>query len=271
VKTLIVAVGLFTLMTPAWADELEDQYAALKAAVEKKEAETVRKLSADVAKMARATLAAPQTGEEGKQKADFAKDVLTYTEYALAATATAPGMDSGKVVELIDQLEAENSKSKYLDTSAIGAYVKALDGLARNLSAKSPDRALAYANKLLALKTKPEPVPEADWERIKAAAAGSGYYLAGLINGQKQVWVDCNRDLSAALPFIEKDQAELGVAYFQLGLCDYQLGRLTQDRSKIIAGQKYSEMSAAIPGPYRSQAATNAAAMKAELAGPTKR
>jgi hypothetical protein len=221
--------------------------------------------------MARAAAAAPATGDEAKQHADYAKDVLTYTEYSLAATAEQPGMEASKVVELIDQLEAENSKSKYLDARAMAAYVEALDGLARGLSAKSPDRALTYANKLVALKAKPEAIPEAEWEKIKGTAAASGYFLAGMINAQRQVWVDCNRDLSAALPFIEKDPAKLGPAYFQLGVCDYQLGRLTQDRSKIIAGQKYSELAAAISGPYQAQAAKNALAMKGELAGPAKR
>lgn len=270
-KTWIIAIGLFSLVGSAWADELEDSYASLKTAVEKKEADTVRKLAADVAKMARAAATAPATGDEAKQHADFAKDVLTYTEYALAATAEQPGMEASKVVELIDQLQAENPKSKYLDARAMAAYVEALGGLAGNLSAKSPDRALAYANKLVALKAKPEAIPEADWERVKTAAAGTGYYLAGMISGQKQVWVDCNRDLSAALQFIEKEPAKLGPAYFQLGVCEYQLGRLSQDRSKIIAGEKHSELSAAIAGPYQAQAAKNALAMKAELAGPAKR
>ncbi len=273
-KTWIIAIGLFSLVSSAWADELEDSYASLKTAVEKKEADTVRKLAADVAKMARTAAAAPATSDEAKQHADFAKDVLTYTEYSLAATATAQGMEPSKTVELIDQLEAENPKSKYLDRGTTVAYINALESLASGSATKAPDRALTYANKLVNVmkaKPKPEGVSDADWERARSEALGTGYFIAGAVNQQKGVWVDCDRDLKNALGYISKDPGKLGPAEFMLGVCNYQLGRLTADRSRLMAAQKYSEESAAISGPSQAQAAKNALAIKAELAGPAKR
>ena len=59
----------------------------------------------------------------------------------------------------------------------------------------------------------------------------------------------------------------LGTTYFYLGLANYQLGKLTQDRTKVQAGLKYSQQAAAIPGPMQGQASTNVAAMSKELGG----
>ncbi len=214
-KTWIVAIGMCSLLSPIWADELEDSYASLKTAVEKKEADTVRKLAADVAKMARAALAAPAANDEAKQHADFAKDVLTYTEYALAATASAPGMDPAKTVELIDQLEGENPKSKYLDRGATVAYINALERTRQRVGGQGPgSKALTYASKLVnTMKAKPKPggclrCRLGAGERRKRSA--SAITIAGAVNGQKGIWVDCDRDLKNALGYIGKDAARLG-------------------------------------------------------------
>ena len=274
-KTWIAAIALCSLagLVSAAPDELEDSYNSLKDAVAKKDADNVKKLSAQVSKLAHAAEAAPAADDAAKQHADFAKEVDTYTEYALATTAAQPGMEPSKTVELVDQLEAQNPKSKYLDLRCLAADVSALSSLAEGASAKSPDRALAEANKLIAVgkRAKPEGAADADWERIKAAALGNGYFIAGAMYAQKQSWADCDRELKDALPYIGKEPNRMGPAQFYLGLCNYQFGRLTQDRSRLMAAQKYSEASAAIPGPMQQQAARNALAIKTELAGPAKR
>lgn len=273
-KTWIAAIALCSLagLVSAAPDELEDSYNSLKEAVAKKDADSVRKLSGQASKLARAAEAAPAADDAAKQHVEFGKEVDTYSEYALAATAEQSGMEASKVVELVDQLEAQNPKSKYLDYGCLAADVTALSSLAGSAAAKSPDRALADANKLIAVgkKAKPEGAADADWERLKAAALGTGYYLAGAMYAQKQSWVDCDRELKDALPYIGKEPARMGPAEFYLGLCNYQFGRLTQDRSRLMAAQKYSEASAAIPGPMQQQAARNALAIKTELAGPTR-
>ncbi len=279
-KTWFIAIALCSMagFVCAAPDELEDTFNSLKAATEqKKDPDAVKRLAPQAAKLARAAAAAPQPSdaeqvENWKAKVEYAKGVDAYSEYALATVARQPGVAPDKAVDLIDELQALNPKSKYLDAGVTVAYFSALEGAAGSASAKSPDRALQYANKLLSVaksRPKPEGLPEAEWEQLKSGAMGTGLYIAGMVHGQKQSWVDCNRDLSAALPYVQKDNTRLGPLYFTLGLCNYQFGKLTQDRSKIMAGEKYSELSAAIPGPMQAQATQNAISMKRELGGGT--
>ncbi len=303
-KTLIIPIALLSLTGLAWADELDDEFAALKQAVTaKKDADTIKKLAGSTSALARKTASATQPTDvepdSWKQRVGFAKEVETYTEYALASAAIQPGAEA-KVVDLVDALIAQNPKSKYLDLCASayiaalgkqGGAAKQLDGAAKVIAAspenedallvladgnlqKSPDRALTYANKLASVakaKAKPEGVSEAAWEARKNTLLGHAYYDAGAIAGQKQGWVECDRDFKAALPYISKEPSMLGTAYFFLGLCNYQLGKLTQDRTKIQAGQKYSEESAKIPGPMQAQANQNAVAMQRDLGAPVVR
>jgi hypothetical protein len=261
-----------------WADELEDNYDSLKAAEGKKDAEGVRKFAAATSKLARAAAAAPQPSaadqvQAWKERVDYAKQVDTYTEYALGTLAGQPGVQPAQTVELVDQLLAQNSKSKYLDVRCLAAYVSALDSLAASMSSKSPEQALRYANKMASVgsRAKPEGAAEADWDKVKGAGFGIGNYYAGAIHGQRQSWQDCDRDLREALPYISKDNTKLGVAYFYLGLCNYQFGRLTADRARMQQAQKYSEQSAALPGPMQAQARQNAYAIRTELGTPAKR
>jgi hypothetical protein len=301
VKTLIVSTALLSLTGLAWADELDDGFAALKDAVtNKKDADTILKLATQTSALARKAATAPQPAnvepDSWKQRIGFAKEVDTYTEYALGFSATLPANEA-KAPELVDALIAENPKSKYLDLCASayiaalgkqGGAAKQLDGATKVLAAspdnedallvladgnlqRNPKGALTYANKLASVmrsKAKPEGVSEAAWDTRKNTLLGHAYYDAGVIEGISQGWVDCDRELKAAVPYISKEPSMLGTAYFYLGLCNYQLGRLTQDRTKIQAGEKYSEQSAAIPGPQQAQANTNAAAMRRELGAP---
>jgi hypothetical protein len=300
VKTCIATIAFLSLAGLIWADDLDDGFNNLKAAVEaKKGPDDIKGLAATTLKAAKAVAAAPAPADvepdSWKKRQEFAAQVASYTEYALAITA-AQSTDAAKTVELVDALIAENPKSTYLDQCASaymaalykqGGAAKQLDGAAKIVAARpdnefalitlaegslgrSPDRALGYANKLLTLSRKPKPegVADADWERLKSAMQGTGYYVSGVVSGQKQGWIDCDRDLKAAVPFINKDNNKLAFAYFQLGVCNYQLGKLTADRTRIQAGQKFSAQAAAMPGPMQGQAAQNAAAMQRELGGP---
>ena len=221
------------------------------------------------------------------------QQVDAYTEYALGFTAT-QGLEPAKTIELVDQLLAQNSKSKYLDQCAPaylaalgkhGGAAKQLEGMGKivagrpdneiALSAlsegylqKSPDRALGYANRLVAVmksKAKPEGVSADEWERAKVAALGSGYYISGIVSGQKQAWVDCDRNLKAALQYV-KDQPRLGSVYYTLGVCNYQFGKMTHEKTKVQEALKYSEQSSKIPGPMQNGAYQNTQAMQRELA-----
>lgn len=293
---MFAGIAMFALAGFVCADDLEDSYAKLKDTVAKKDADAVKADAAATRKLGQELVDAPQPKDAAevdnwKQRVEYGKEVVAYTEYALAYVATT--VEGAKTIELVDTLLAENPKSKYLDlcTSAYlaalgknGGANKQMEGMAKiaagrpddevalaalseGLMSKSPDRALGYANKLISAmrsKAKPEGVSEADWEKAKTAGLATGYYVAGVINGAKTAWIDCDRDLKAALP-LTHDNFKLGIVYFYLGLSNYQLGHMTMDRTKMQAGLKYSQQSAAIAGPMKDQAYHNVLAIQNEL------
>src|SRR5258706_9144208 len=261
VKTSLVLVMSLSLagLVAAAPDELEDSYTKLKEAVAKKDADTVKTAAAETNKLGQAlvTAAKPTDAEEAKgwqERVEYGKQVSTYTEYALATTA-AQVSDPAKTVALVDALIAQNPKSKYLDEVCANAYLVALgksggsakqmDGMAKIVAGR-PDNIVALnaliegrpataaqnAGRLLAAakKPKPEGLPDAEWERIKNMALANGYFYTGFTNGQKQSWVECDKNLKLALPMISADANKTATAYFSLGICDFNLGKLTNDR-----------------------------------------
>ena len=260
------------------ADDLEDSYTKLKADVEKKDADAVKADGAATFKLAQALVNAPQPSDAAevdnwKQRVEYGKEVVAYTEYALAAVAAEA--EGPKAIELVETLVAQNPKSKYID-SCTQAYLAALGksggaakqmegmtkivagrpdnevalaALSEGLMSKSPDRALGYANRLI---------------KNKGAGLATGYFVAGVVNGAKNAWIDCDRNLKAALPMVH-DNYKLGIVYFYLGLANYSLGKQTMDRPRMQAGLKYSQQSAAIAGPMKDQAYHNVLAIQNEL------
>ncbi len=299
-KFWITALTALTLAGGLMANQLDDDYAKLKDAQSKKDADAVKKLALDTSKLAKTESATPQPSDasqvaDWKTRMEFTKEVQLFAEYSLASTAIT---DSARVVDLTEALLDLNPKSQYL-TLCASTYLEALakespakeiagaekiltanssngdalDALARGYQSSSPAKANTYATRLIAAmkgKAKPEGVTDADWERKKDAMLGDGYYIAGATAcaAPRNAWVDCDRDLRAALPYIKADQRMLGITYFYLGLANYQIGRLTGDRTKMQEGAKYSDQSAAISGPMQQQAYKNSQAIKAELAAP---
>jgi len=295
ILALMLAGGLF-------ANDLDDDYAKLKDAQTNKDPGAVKKLALESSKLARAEAAAPQPADaaavaDWKQRVEFAKDVDRFAEYSLATTAIAVAADQDKMEDLVDALLVLNPKSQYLSlcsSTYLAALAKqpdkqlaaaqklltgnanneeALEVLALGYSSSAPDRAGGYATRLITVmksEKKPDGVSDADWEKQKSAKLGNGYYIAGTAACTKSGWIDCDRNLKSAVPFVSKDQRTLGITYFYLGLADYQIGKATGDRTKIQEGQKYSEQSSAIPGPMQQQAYKNAQAMKQELGAPKK-
>ncbi len=295
ILALTLAGGLF-------ANDLDDRYTELKDAQTKKDPDEVKKLALEASKLARAEAAAPQPADasavaDWKQRVEFAKQVDHFAEYSLATTAIGTA-EQAKMEELVDALLTLNPKSEYL-TLCSSTYLaalarqpdkqlaaaqklltananneEALDTLANGYSSSAPDRAGGYATRLLTVmkaKAKPEGVAAADWEKKKSAMLGDGYYISGAAACTKSGWIDCDRNLKLAVPYVSKDQRILSITYYYLGLADYQIGKAgTGDRTKILEGQKYSEQSAAIPGPMQQNAYKNAQAMKKELAAPTR-
>jgi len=76
--------------------------------------------------------------------------------------------------------------------------------------------------------------------------------------------VNADKSLRAALPLIKGNDSMTGPALFFLGMANYNLGKMTMNKAKIVEAAKFSEQSAAIAGAYTDQARHNALVMKAE-------
>jgi hypothetical protein len=57
-----------------------------------------------------------------------------------------------------------------------------------------------------------------------------------------------------------------GPALFYLGMSNYQLGKMTLNKAKMLEAAKFSEQSMAIPGPFQDQARHNSLVIKDEAA-----
>jgi len=274
---------------------LDTLYQNLKDAVANKDAAQVKKLAAETCAKAReeAAAKAPEFVEEAEwnKHVAYARDVEAYTEYALYAMAIQGPADV--TVDLTAALEAQNPKSKYLD-DAYATYLVALSqtgakakipAIAEKALANFPnnedlllvladsamenrqsDRALAYAQRLITSlnRAKPEDVPAAAWERKRTAALGRGHWIAGMVHCEKGQYLAGDQDLRAALPLVKGNDAMTGAALFNLGMANYQLGKMMQRKSQILEAAKFSEEAAAFKGPYAQQAWHNAQVMKAE-------
>jgi hypothetical protein len=300
-KLPVLGLAIMFLAGPvvAVADDLEDAVQSLKDAVAKKDVDAVKKLAATIRPMTAEILAvaAPADADEKKDwegRMAYAKSTQLYVESAFYTVALQS--EPAVMVDLIATLEQQNPKSKYLN-QAYGPYLVALEkagdkakipaiaekGLANfpenedlllymtetAYAKKQTDRALNFANRLTAAinkRGKPEGVTAADWERKKSAELGYGYWTAGVISAEKGLFVPADKNLRAALPLIQGQPAMQGPALFYLGMANYQLGKMTNNKAKVLEGAKFSEQSMAIPGPYQDQARHNSLVMKDDAA-----
>ena len=294
-KLLVLGMTVVLLAVPAVADKLDDSYQSLKDAVEKKDAAKVKAAVAELSPMVKEALAVPApSGADEKKTWDdhitYVKGIEEYCEYALYATALQA--QPGEAVELFAALEQQNPKSKYLDeaypryflalnqTGAAakipGIAAKALQNLPDNpdlLSVmmeatygKQNQQALNYANRLIAALSKPKPadVTAEEWELKRSANLGRAHWMAGVIYCSNGTYGPGDRELRAALPLITGNAAMAGPALFYLGMANYQLGKMTLSKAKMLEAVKFSQQSAAIPGPFADQARHNALVMKDE-------
>jgi hypothetical protein len=292
---LSMAVLLIAGAAVAAAQDLDTNYQSLQDAVAKKDVAAVKKLAADTSAQARQEIANPgeTDPDAAKQRLEYLHGVDSYTEYALYATAVQS--EAPVMVDLIATLEKQNPKSKYLD-SGYGPYLAALaktgasakipevadkalanfpenpyllDPLARNAASHGQnDRTIAYSTRLIALWNShpkpPEGMSEAEWNRERDATLGPSYYMAGLAYAGTAHWVDADKYLRAALPYAKGSPTTNATALFNLGIANYQYGKMTMNKARILEGAKFSEQCAGIQGSMAQQAWHNAQAMKAE-------
>lgn len=294
---LVVALLLGTGSAAAVAEDLDSSYQSLKDAEAKKDPALVKKTAAETFTLAHqaAAEAAPAAADDQdawKKRIAYAKQVEEAAEYALYVTAI--GQQPPVIVDLLSALEQENPKSKYLDQGyalylyalgKTGAEAK-IGAVAENglksfpdnpdlllvaantsLERKQNDRAGAYAKRLIAAagkRAKPEGVEAAEWERQKGNFLGRGYWIAGIVSAQGSRWVDADRNLRAALPYVKADKSMDAAALFFLGVANYNYGKMTLSKAKVLEAAKFSDQCAQIEGPYQQQAWHNAQAMKTE-------
>ena len=111
-----IVASLLAIST-ASAQGLETAYKNLKDAEAKKDPDLVRKFAAESSKAARAIVATPEPEKADEKEAwassvAYAKQVDTYADYALYALVLQP-IETAKIVELCEALEAQNDKSQY--------------------------------------------------------------------------------------------------------------------------------------------------------------
>ncbi len=288
-NAILRMTGLIAFSGLVWAaPDLNDTYKDLTAAVEKKDAAQVKTLAAQASKEAKELAKESQPAEADqveawKARQKFAKDADDYSEYALAAT----GMQvPASIVDLTDTLIAQNPKSKQIDTIA-PYYLQALNRQgaakanagAQKILAGNPEQEDAlmqlaggnaqYASKLVQVmrtKAKPAGVTEAAWEQKKNSMITNGTYLGAVGPCGRNVWAECDRAMKAAEPVL-KGTSMAGTMYFYLGVANYQMGSLTQDKAKMREGLRYSQLAAGMPGQMQGQAANNVAMMSKAVGG----
>jgi hypothetical protein len=296
VLTLAVLLGCGLI---ASADDLETTLQNLKQAEAQKDGAKLKQLAASIFTMSHEALTAAEPASAVDKdmwtynKAQ-ATDAQLYAEYALSALSYQGPPEA--TVELLGMIEKENPKSKYLDASydrylyalsqtgataqVVPIATKALANFPENpdlllvvtnaaLEHNQSANALTYAKRLVAAvskRPKPENLNEADWQKKKNETLGRGYWVIGMVSSERNLFVDADKNLRAALPLIKGNDAEMGPALYALGVANYQLGRQTLNKAKVIEAAKFSEQSAAISSAVQQQAYHNAMVMKDEAA-----
>ena len=299
---LILGLGILLVGGPivALAQTTDDTFAALKAAEAKKDAAAVKKLAAQTHALVAEELRVPEPEgadmqKQWKERLAWARDVDSFAEYALYSVSLQA--DPATAIDLLQTLEKQNPKSKYLDQGGYSRYFAALSqsGQAANIPAVAqravtniPDctdalvilldgalsrgdigQASGYGQRIVSVmekEAKPEGMAQADWDRKRGLALGHGYYALGMAAAAGNRYFDVDRNLRAALPYIRGNNAILGPALFQLGVANYQLGRQLLDRQRMLQAADYSDQAAKIPGPQQNDAWRNSQAIRAEAA-----
>jgi Tfp pilus assembly protein PilF len=284
----------------------EDPEAALqclKAAEAKKDYALIRKYAAVTAANVHKVATSPQPADADavaawKQAVDYAKQVDTYTDYAVyRASLEAP--DPKTKIDLLEVIQQKDGNSEYaakgraqlfMAYRQAGANDKAL-GLAEKILAtdqseedmllvvadnylqtkKDPEKIHAYSEKAAELATskpKPEGVSDADWQARKNQIAGYAHYLNGKQYAIESKAAQADQEYRKALPMIEATPGLAAIKpeiLFTLGL--YSYGQAKSNPEKAQESAHYFRQCAALKSPYQAKAAANLKAIMTEYRG----
>ena len=222
---------------------------------------------------------------------DFAKEVMSYSEFVMA-TQAANEPDPAKRVVLADALRSRNPNSKFMantkkqttvDLASIDpekAVALAEEGLQKDPNnedflmtvadyklghEKDLPKVLTYSLRILDLmKKKPQPatIGNEDWEKKKAKFIGWASWMAGVVYGKQARYAQSDRYLREALPLIRETPRLLAAAYYYLGYDNYAMAGELGDKAHATDAVKYSKLCIAMDSPYRSLARQTIASVR---------
>lgn len=268
-------------------DDLDLCYNNLKAAAAKKDAALVKTWAGRSSAIARKSIA------EGQPNADYARQVDTYSGYALYATALQM-TDWGRIVDLYTALQQLNPESPYLPK----LYGKYLNGLrftgqaekagitAAGIAEKDtsnedvlmiaadyylqkktdPDKVIRYSDELFRLlseKPKPNGVSDADWDRKKTSTIALARWMKGISYNTLGQYAEADKELRAALPDL-KDEEVRAIDLYHLGVANYHLAKGSRDKARLEQALDFMQQSAVIKSPLQPQAQKMMKTMRGE-------
>jgi tetratricopeptide (TPR) repeat protein len=229
----------------------------------------------------------------GYKKAEYARQMLAYAEYSIAAVANGEA-DQNRRNEHLKVLQQINPKSKWLEVprsefatlsekgvgkdKLVAAAEKSLVVEPNNEDmlmmvadyhmqrGDNPGKVLEYSTRvveILRTKQQPSDVAAADWDEKKQRYLGVANYMIGVISSIQGRYQQADRSLRAALPIIRgtSDQV-LGAALYHLGYANYQLAE-QGERQRVFDAIKFNEQCATTRSTYREQAIKNVDSIKA--------
>ncbi len=273
---------------------VESAHQSLKAAEAKKDPGLVLEWAGRTSDVALKVANAPKPADEDeveawKNRADWAKQVNTYTEYSVYAMAL-QASDPKKKIELIEALEKRNASSEYLSKAygqlflayrqtgendraiALGEKVLATDQsdvdmlivVASDYLAKKkePDKVHAYAAKaveLVSAQPTPEGVSDEDWKKRRDALLGVAHFLSGSLYYTQGRWAQADAQLRRGLPFLDNQEIKAEALYY-LGFANYKM-------EKGQEAANYFRQCAAIKSRFQAAAARDLRGVRAEFTG----
>jgi hypothetical protein len=290
-RMLVVAVLLAAVCGLVAAQDLESTLSLLKGAEGQKNYAEIKRLSLECIEQGRKDF---QAAGDDKERAEFAKSVQEYGEYAMVnAAGQAPAATK---VDLISAVEKASPKSKYLE-SAYGVYFQALrdtgasakipdiaDKAAANFpdsaellatvltdaaGRNQPDKVLSTSTKLLAAiskATKPKEVSDADWEKRRTAMLGPAYYYSGVVQYSKAQYVQADKSLRSALPLVKGIDSMYGQALLLLGGANFNIGKATNSKAKVQEAANFCSQASKVSFPQSQEAWRQSQLMTTEAA-----
>lgn len=277
------------------ADDTESALQTLKAYETKKDASSILKWSALTSAAARKMVATPKPADADAVKAwtdtvDYARQVDTYTEYALYRAAI-ESADPKSTILLAETLQTRNPKSEYMIKASgplfnayrqTGANDKAI-ALAEVVLAtdqsnedmlvvvadsylqkqKEPQKVHEYCAKvveILSSKPKPEGVADADWKKRNDLLKGIAYYMNGKLYFNENKFAPADKELRNALPLVESNATLKPEVLFLLGMSNYKM-------EKAQEAANFFKACAAIKSPFQPQSLNNIKAIRARYTG----